>query len=176
MVQLFNHYTVLRSKISAIFTSSASFPVKFGLMVSGSSSYNTNWQSDIQNGNVIYGVTAASTSSAPSLKLTSRVDMRKFQGVDDIMDVATLSGDSSSNPTEMAYYHCMFWNPASSSIVTGTLDVVIDFDTMWTEPRKPVMPTLRRPKPIGDDPSMDYLVASTSDLVLEEKKGYCIPS
>lgn len=136
MMLFYNHYTVVSSRIRVVYTSASTFPVHFGLMISGSSSYSTDYQVNVENGNMIYGVVSPASTSSCSVTLRQSANCARFQGIDDVMDDPNMRGDSASNPTEQLYYHCMVWNPASSSIPTGVLDVYLEYDTVFHEPKK----------------------------------------
>lgn len=163
MMGMFNHYTVIGSRMRAIFTSASTFPVHFGTMISGSSSYSTDYQVNTENGNMIYGIATAGTTSGCCITLKQSVNCAKFQGIDDVLDDPNMRGDASSNPSEQMYYHLMVWNPASSSIPTGTLDVYLEFDTMFHEPRKGVLSITSK--------TVDARAPRPSDVVVIEKKS-----
>jgi len=136
MMVFFNHYTVLASRIRVVFQNNSAFTTHVGLMVSGSSAVDTNYQVNVENGEMIYTILTPSGIDGSIATLRTSVNTASFQGVQDAMDVTDLSGDVASNPAELNYYHLLIWNPVSASVPVVYCDTYIEYDVMFHEPRK----------------------------------------
>ncbi len=137
MMIFFNHYTVLSSRIRVVFQSgSTSLRVTCGLSVSGSSSAVTSIENLVENGDITFQVLEYAGAMGGTATLRRRLNVGKFQDVPEPMDDPNMRGDVASNPTEQAYYHLSCWNSASATVVTCDFQVLIEYDTVFHEPRK----------------------------------------
>ncbi len=140
MMVFYYHYTVLKAKIKATFkNNSASLPAYVAVSRNGSSSPVTDMNQLVESGNVEYHFTNRSPDTGCFCTLTLDMDISKFEGVDDLMDDNTYRGDVAANPSDIAYFHLSAWNVTDSSSFTHTVDVVIEYEVMFTEPRKPTL-------------------------------------
>lgn len=137
MMTFYNHYTVLRSRISVLFfnLSSTVFPT-VALSVSGSSTVTSSVEQLVENGDLAMHWIGVTGTRGGDVKLSRAVDVAKFQGIDDIMDDPNMRGDSASNPAEQVYYHLNNFNSQGTAAVTVAFQGLIQYDTMFHEPRK----------------------------------------
>lgn len=167
----FNHYTVHKSTIRVSFQSnSTTLRATVGLFVSGSSTITTSIEQLMENGDGAFQILEYAGAFGGIASFTRTLDAGKFQSVRNVMDDPNMRGDSASNPTEQCYYHLAVWNAASASTLTVDFQAQITYDATFHEPKKGGL-SIETQKTAGDDPSMDYLVARSSELVLEEVKG-----
>jgi hypothetical protein len=137
MMTFYNHYTVLRSRIRVVFkTNSTNLRATVALSVSGSSTATTSIEQLVENGNLTFQVLEFAGAYGGACTLSRAVNTAKFQGIDDAMDDPNMRGDSASNPTEQLYYHLSVWNPASATTLSTDFQVLVEYDTMFHEPRK----------------------------------------
>ncbi len=137
MMALYNHYTVVGSRIKVtFFNSDANIPVVCGIMVSTDATSSTELQDYIEQGNVRYAVVGGDTHGSGSLRtLTATGSPKKAFGVAKIMDNSNLKGYVSGNPAELLYYNvfCCAQNESSDpSSVDCTVE--IEYLAVFTEP------------------------------------------
>lgn len=134
----YNHYTVLRCRITVLASNtSATLTPMFAVTVSGSSSVITSPEQLVEAGDVATNWLGFAGAKGSRATFKRSVNMAAFQGVDDIMDDPNMRGDAASNPTEMVYFHLNTWNPSSATQITTNFQVLMEFDTMFHEPRIP---------------------------------------
>jgi len=157
MMIFFNHYTVLRCRITVTAWNTSTTLIPFiGIMISGSSSVTSGYEMAVENGNIEFVPLGYQGQAGSMAKLTREVDVAKFQGITNIMDDPNMRGDSASNPTELTYFHITTWNPASATQVTTNISALLEFDTVFHEPRKGSLSLLRseQKQPGNDEPQI----------------------
>lgn len=170
MMAYYNHYTVLRSRIRviAVNTSTTIMPT-FGLYVSGATTVTSVIEQLVENGDCEFVWLKYAGMNGCSCTLTRSIDCAKFQGIDDVLDDPNMRGDGASNPTEQSYFHLTTWNSVSATQVTSNFQAVIEFDIMFTEPRKATLSATRQ-NPAADDcewktPTLSSSSSSGTSLV-----------
>lgn len=137
MMTFYNHYTCLRARIKVVAqNTSSTLTPSFGIMISGASTVLSSIEQVVENGDLAVASLGYAGAQGSMCRLTRSVDCASFQGIDDIMDDPNMRGDSASNPTEQMYFHLVTWNPFSASQITSNFQVVIEYDTIFHEPRK----------------------------------------
>lgn len=144
LMPMYDHYTVIGSKITVSFTSAgiagAGGPLIVGVAVKDSPTTNPDVNDYMEGRNVVSRILNRSSTSAEShsITLTKTCSTRKFLGVSKPLANALIRGDIGNNPNEQAYYHLF------AALVTGTADapvieasVVIDYLVVFTEPKQP---------------------------------------
>ncbi len=131
----YNHYTVLRSKITVIVNNKSTVPATIGLAVMGdlTGSTDQNNMFELPRENLTYLDPAGQHGA---IKILSAVcDIAQFQGVDDPVDNPDLQGNLIANPVEQSYFHLLGCN-LDGSASSFSFAVVIDYDAMFQEPRE----------------------------------------
>lgn len=136
MMTLYNHYTVLRSRIRVNIQNLSTVTAHVAVSVSGSSSITTDDAQLVANGNLVYAVVQPTGVAESTAQLRHSSDAGAFQGIDDVMDDPNMRGDAASQPAEQLYYHISLWNPVNATVPLALLDVEIDYDVIFHEPRK----------------------------------------
>lgn len=137
MMSFYNHYTVVRSRITAILSNTNTAElVSTGVLISGSSTVNTNIEDMVENGDVALATLTFYGQMGCIAKVSKTCVAARFQGIDDVMDDSQMRGDAASNPAEQMYFHIVAYNPYSSTAVNVKAQVVIEYDVMFHEPRK----------------------------------------
>lgn len=142
----YNHYTVLRTRIRVTFQSEATAArANVALSTSGSSTATTSIQQLMENGNITFLTLeyAGAMGGAGTLKRT--ISPAKYQGIQQVLDDPNMRGDAASNPTEQQYFHLSCWNAASAATLSVTAQVLIEYDVMFTEPKKGTVSLARSP-------------------------------
>lgn len=106
------------------------------LEVSGSTSYSTDYTVHVENGALVMASLTPSAIAGSMSTLRTSCNIGKFQGVNDVLNVTDLSGDTSSNPAELTYYIISIWDAATATAPAFIADVFIEYDVVFHEPRK----------------------------------------
>lgn len=158
----YNHYTVLRSRISVVFQSEATnIRLNAALSVSGSNTITTSIEQLMENGNITFRTLEYAGAMGGAAALTRSMSPAKYQGIQQVLDDPNMRGDSASNPSEQAYFHLSTWNVGSAVTAFVTAQVLLEYDVMFTEPRKGSL-SVTRPVP------MSPYVVETKEPPLEE--------
>jgi hypothetical protein len=141
MMHLYNHYTVTASRIKLVVENTTGGPARAGLMVSGTTSVSTDFRVNTENGEMSYVALEAKSSAGygSAVNLSRFVNSGHFQGVNDVLDDPDMRGDAASNPAEQLYFIVLLWNPISAAVPGIQIDVAIEYDVIFHEPRKGVL-------------------------------------
>jgi hypothetical protein len=138
MMLFYNHYTVMRSRIRAVFQNLTTGGViaTCVLSVSGSSTPVTVVEDLIENGDC--SIESMGFTGGYSGGCTQRrtLDVGKYQGLRNTIDDPDMRGDSASNPVEQVYYHLSLYDPVGAGAVSALVQCLIEYDTIFHEPRK----------------------------------------
>lgn len=137
MMTLFEHYTVLKARLSCHVTNvHASQMCKFGVIVGADvTSFSSNYQVNMETGLMTYATLSPNASANSMATLYQTVDLTKFGGMQQVLDVTEMRGTVAANPTEQSYIILMLWNPQNSTVPSVLMDVIIEYDAVFTEPR-----------------------------------------
>ncbi len=105
------------------------------LAVSGSSTPLTTPSQIMENGRVALNwITGTGVANSHTM-LQASCNLRTFQGVNNVVDDPDMRGDSAANPAEQVYYLIYVWNPIDSTTVSASVQGIIEYDVVYTEPR-----------------------------------------
>lgn len=135
LIATYEHYTVVSSKISVIFTNNSTTPtiVAIALEPDVSGSTDPNNMLELPFEQIVQLEPAGAYGSSKTLAMST--SLSKYFGVD-VMDSQSLyRGDATSNPLEQAYYHlkCFGLKGGSAEVF---ITVKIEYTAMFTEPRE----------------------------------------
>ncbi len=137
MMFFYYHYTVVRAKITVIFrNNSVSIPAWCAVSRNGSSTAVTVPDELIESGNIEYRRLNRSPDWDCIQKIVFDMDVSQFAGVPHLLDDSDYRGTSSANPADIEYFHISVWNTADATSFTINCDVLIEFEALFTEPRK----------------------------------------
>jgi len=138
LMLLYEHYTVLSAKITVSFQNeTAAEQAHVGIALFPDASIETNHSKLIENGLLKRTWVSPPLSGMSQKWLTHKVDIAKLNGVPkSIVGDASYRGDVASNPTEQSYFHIFGFNLSTVNAVRVFLDVTIEYDAVFTEPRK----------------------------------------
>lgn len=130
----YNHYIVTHAKITVTATNGASTPTFCCIAVSPSATPLSTIQQLVEYGGNTIETLESKAISGQTRVLQNAVDIKKIQGVQNVVDDPSLRGDAASNPVEQTYFIVYVWNTQGSS---GSVyfDVIIDFVSIFNEPR-----------------------------------------
>jgi hypothetical protein len=130
----YNHYHVRSSKINVNFRNTAGVPINCAIRVTADTTIGTSAETFLEFGGYNTETLDAKSVSGSVKRLIESCDIKRFQGVDDIMDVTELSGTIAANPAEGSFFHVVVWDPLSTGGIV-TAEVVIDYVATFSEPR-----------------------------------------
>jgi len=137
MMTFFNHYTVTRSRCRIQCASTTAAQPTVALTVSGSSTLLTVPSQIMEVGRVaLLWMTGTGVANSHSV-LQASCNLRTFQGLRNTIDDPDMRGDSASNPAEQVYFILYVWNPIDSTTVSVSIQAIIEYDTIFHEPRSP---------------------------------------
>jgi len=136
MMIFYNHYTVIGARATFVVQAQNTIATYVALMVSGSTTVSTDYQVNIENGQMVYTILEAQAIQGGVARLTTSVKTADFQGIDDVMDDPDMRGDNASNPSEQQYFIFTLWNPASAVAASCILNAHIEYDVIFHEPKK----------------------------------------
>jgi hypothetical protein len=140
MMQFYNHFTVLRSKITVTVKNSAllSTPTVC-IRVDADSTPLTVIDRIIELGGCVQNTLGIQGSTSSNVKMSLLVDISKLQGVKrgNITANPSLQGSATASPVECTYFHVQLWN--SLGITSAAqCDVVLEQEAKFVEPRNNV--------------------------------------
>jgi hypothetical protein len=137
MMLSFEHYCVLNATMTVtVRHTSTAQSAAFAIVQYAGATAITDFTRVVENGLLVRNRLNATPYDGSIQTFKSRMDVAKFGGLPDILDNPDYKGDLSNNPAEQSYFHLSFWNPDSVSVGTCICEVQIDYDVVFTEPRK----------------------------------------
>jgi hypothetical protein len=134
LVLSYNHYTVTSARMIATFHNNSVTTPNISVSVNGSSTPVTVATDLVEFGLGDHTVLERVSVAGSVKTLESKVSIKRFEGVDDALDVIELRGSSAANPAEQTYFHVQTWDPGA--ITTALIvEVIIEYTAVWTEPR-----------------------------------------
>lgn len=136
MMQMYNHYTVIGAKLTAIFSSiDTVYEQIVGIAQVADATAITNGQEAVENGLVTFKMLQQAGTAKQIVQMTSPLSIGKFMGRRSILSEDDFRGTSLSNPTEQAYFHLISYHGGAVDISGCRLDIVVDYITVFTEPK-----------------------------------------
>lgn len=136
LMLFYNHYTVASSRMTAQVINTTAFYFNVGLMISGSTSTSSTTTLNLENGEMSVCFLQPKAVTGSCVRLTRSVNCGAFQGLRNIIDDPDMRGDAASNPTEQLYFVFTVWDPIDASVPVVSLQVNIEFDVIFHEPKK----------------------------------------
>lgn len=137
MMVFFDHYVVMRSKITVTYKMLSTSNVTAEIALSLNSTVTPTSDITILNetGYVVrdYLNSVGTNDSIKTLSMSCNV--AKFQGIPQPRDAVELWGTAAANPTEQSYFNISGWD-LNGSTAQITFQVLLEFDAWFIEPRK----------------------------------------
>jgi len=137
MMLFYNHYTVTNSRMRLQYEAGSAVAPTVCLAVSGTSTALTASTQIMETGRCVLGWPTSIGVAMSHGSLTSFCNLRTFQGLRNVIDDPDMRGDAASNPTEQVYYIVYVWCPNDSTVVSASIQGLIEFDTIFHEPKAP---------------------------------------
>lgn len=146
IISSYNHYSVIRSKITIGFVNNSSYAVRAGIYLSPDGTPITNERQLMENGLVKHVILDAKGGASTDPGVSGRVktvtldcDVRKYFGkqrYSQLME-ANYTGDAASNPQDGVYFMVFAYSSHTGSANSQVLfDVTLSYDSIYSEPRK----------------------------------------
>lgn len=140
MMVAYNHYTVIRSKITVTFLNNGDAPVRCGVYLNPDSAALTDPVRIMENG-LIKTVTCDAKSIAAGERMHTvsiDCDAKRYFGKGKYTELLeeNYSGTSAANPPEQVYFTVFSLNPFDATNTLVAFDAVISYDVIYHEPRK----------------------------------------
>lgn len=151
MMVFYNHFHVQRSRITVTCGNTAAGSEHAGLRVDASLTPLTSSDQIREFGGCVIEVLEAKNTYGSAKVLSMSADIKRLQGIGPRTDITAnpnLGGDAGTSPTELTYYHLFVYDPNSLS-GTVNFDVIIEYDTWFTEPRDATL-SLPTTKPVAE--------------------------
>jgi len=136
----YEHYSVVASKVEFTVSNGAALDaLRAVVYLSPDTTSITSADRLIENG-LLTSVLLYREDVFGSIKsLELNCDVARYFGKPTGNDVTLddqLTGAAGSNPVELVYFTLGAWNPFVATAVDATFDVIIEYDTIFWEPRK----------------------------------------
>jgi len=135
----YEQYTVVASKITVNAASLGALPCKSAVFLNPDVGSFTVPSSLMENGLItpkIHGVNGSPNQIQSHLSCSIPAYFGRNRNARALVDDVTLSGTVSANPSEQVYYGIAVWDPFASTTVGIEVEVTIEYDTIFWEPRK----------------------------------------
>jgi hypothetical protein len=130
----YNHYTVTQARLICTFHNLAATSSVVSVKVDGGSTPITVVDQIVEWGLNTHSVLEAKSVSGSVKVVECKVNIARFEGVDDVMDVQELRGSVAANPAEQTYFHVQSWDNAG--VTTNILvEIVLEYVAIFSEPR-----------------------------------------
>lgn len=136
MMLSYDHYTVLRARITCTFHNNTSSVSPTAAVSLNSTNIPVSIVDQIMEDGLVttsrlmpFGVYGAAQT------IQRGITVGRFAGVPNVLNDNTYRGGIGSNPTDQEYFNVQIWNTESTTS-TSSVDVLIEYDAVFTEPRK----------------------------------------
>lgn len=134
MMLSYNHFCVTYSRITATFRNQ-NIDCCVGIRLSGTSTTQPNINQALEDGRLVRDFVTRPSISGYYKTLEMEVDIGKSLGVPNVLDEFDLRGSAAQNPVEMEYFHVLIWDAVTGNAVQAAVDITMEFDAWFTEPR-----------------------------------------
>lgn len=137
MMSLYNHYTVIKSKIIVTWMKGGSqtTSVITAISLRDSNTVESSMQDYIESRNTTYGPLAGAGNATKVLK--KNFSAKNFLGRPHPLSEDDLRGNAVNNPVEEAYFHLVVAPTYGVDTAAVDLNVLIEYIVMLTEPKNP---------------------------------------
>ena len=132
--QLYEHFTVLGSKITVTAATSGSVPVVIGITKDSDATRTTSFDTIQEQPDTCWKV---HTPGSPAKQLSCRLSAKKWFNKLAVKDSDRLQGTNLASPEEVVFYH-LWAKGLSASVDPSAIDcnITIDYIVLWTEPKE----------------------------------------
>ena len=136
MMVFYEHYTVLRTEVIVTFRNqSTTLYADVSAAVRADTTLITDVKVLMETGNSVATKLVPSPGQGSLKELRIACDIRRFGGVDDVMDNDEFRGGAASNPAEQTYLHVSAFNIETVGTVAVWCEIRLKYHAIFTEPR-----------------------------------------
>jgi hypothetical protein len=133
----YEHYCVLGAKITCTFRNADdNDSPSVGISLNAATTVQTDYTALRENGMIVREKLGFSASPLSIRTLVMKYDARKFHSIPSVLSDPDMQGTITANPVEQGYFHISVWNTESASTVQVYCSAFIEYDVVFTEPRK----------------------------------------
>lgn len=146
LMAAYEHYSVIRAKITVGFVNNSSYAVRAGIYLSPDGTPVTDPSELMENGLVKHVILDAKGGASTDPGVSGRVktvtidcDVRKYFGKERYSQLleASFRGDVAANPIEQVYFNVFAFSSHTGTTNSQVLfDATISYDVIYSEPRK----------------------------------------
>lgn len=137
MMLFYEHYTVTKATLTVNFyNNDVDDPVIVGCLIAPDVTIETNFSKLVENGMLNRYWITEKGGNDPKHTFKISADISKINGKKDVKSEDDFRGDSASNPVEQSYFHLFAYNQTNVNVVNVLFEVVIEYEAVFTEPRK----------------------------------------
>ncbi len=142
MMLMYNHYTVVRSKVTVNFVnmSAAGVYVDAVLWLAPDTTATTTPGFILENGYCIWQLLNPTTVVGSAKTMSLGCNVSSYFGRDnkprELVEDVELAGTSAANPTEQVYFALGAFDHNGAAVATLTVIVTIEYDVIFWEPKK----------------------------------------
>jgi len=139
MMVFFNHFVVLKAKLTCTFTTKSATYAKVWLRLDGNSASITDRDVLMEAGGYIVEELSYTGTHGSSKTLELSVDVAKYfsQHPSAITANALLTGDAATSPLDIIFLHMVVMDNINASSCPVVADFIIDYEAVFLEPRVP---------------------------------------
>ena len=142
MMLMYNHYTVVSSKITvtAINNSAASVYGCLGCYLSPDTTSITDASTLIENGYIVwkpmYPINTVGSIAKLNLDCNVATYFARHRNKRELLEDTELYGTAAANPTDQVYFVVCAFSDAGANTVAASITVEIEYEAIFWEPRK----------------------------------------
>lgn len=137
MMLSFEHYCVLGAKMTANFHNTTTVTTMgCSISLNAGTSPTTVVSTLVENGVMVRDRLAQAPYDDSVKTLTMPIRIGRFLGIPNVLNDDTVKGGIAANPTEQEYFHLSVWNPDTATQYVASVEVYIEYDAVFLEPRK----------------------------------------
>lgn len=137
LMQLYDHYVVVGSKITIRYSNLTANPVVLAIALKDTTTTISTGQDFLEGTRAVYKIAATGNAGQSAIELTHQCNPVKFLGRSDPLADSELKGSASANPSEGAFYHVQVFAIDGADIASQDLTAQIEYMAKLIEPKQP---------------------------------------
>jgi hypothetical protein len=136
MMLSYEHYCVTRAVMTLNVRHTATTQSgNCGILLTAGAIAVTDFQRNLEAGYMVRVRYNATPYEGSMGILENVMDIAKFGTVRQLLDNPDYKGTIAANPVEQSYFHISVWNSDNANVGTFAIDVMIDYESWFFEPR-----------------------------------------
>jgi hypothetical protein len=132
----YEHYCVTRATMTLNVRHTATAQSgNVAILLTSGATPSTDYQRNLENGILVRERFNATPYEGSLGNLVATLDVARFGSVPKLLDNPDYKGTIAANPVEQSYFHISVWNADNANVGTFSVDVMIDYESWFFEPR-----------------------------------------